>query len=182
MKKTALNLPDLNESYHDEFGPIDPEVYNAAHSIWPNAERLAAEIIYDVHLGMQLMMRAIARVSSARAAGTEIINLKFYLLRSYKNLLLAELEKENGRHRILAEHHNSQSISATESEESLNRKILINELRLEMDDWMREVFDLLVLGYAFEELVPEFGSASNVIRSKFSKRLVRLSKKLSSRL
>lgn len=182
MKKSVSSLPDLNEAYKDEFGAIDPEVYSAAQLVWPYAERLAAEMIYDVHLGMQLMIRAVARVSSARAAGTEIINLRFYLLRSYKNLLLAELEKENGRHRILAENAATHSLSVGESEDALNRKILINELRLEMDDWMRDVFDLLVLGYAFEDLIPEFGSASNVIRSKFSKRLARLSKKFSSRL
>jgi hypothetical protein len=43
-----------------------------------------------------------------------------------------------------------------------------------MDDWTRDVFDYLRLGYKYEELVPQFGTAANVIRSKFSKKTAQL--------
>lgn len=176
------SFPDLDGAYQDEFGAVDTEVYNEARALWPHAERLAADIICDTHLGLELMIRAVARVSAARSSGAQILNLRFYLLRSYKNLLLAELEKENGRQRLLRDRFAERTLSPSDTEDAINKKILINELRLEMDDWMREVFDLLVLGYAFEELVPRYGSASNVIRSKFSKKLARFTKKITSRL
>lgn len=175
------DFPDLEDGYRDEHGVIDRDVYAAAQALWPYAERLAADLIYDTHLGVELMLRAAARVTSSRHSGTQILNIKFYLLRSYKNLLLGELEKENGRHRILFERMPQGEVRPGDSEDCINRKILINELRLEMDDWMREVFDLLVIGYAFEDLVPRYGSAANVIRSKFSKKLARFSRKLSLR-
>ncbi len=178
MKTDFKPLPEIEEGFVDEFGAIDPDVYTEAQKIWPQAERLAEQMLFDGQLGLQLLMKAVARVTAARNSGTEITNLRFYLLRSFKNLLLAELEKENGRGRLIQEHVRPDDTWRPGTEDELNRKILINELRLEMDDWMREVFDLMVLGYTFEELVPRLGSASNVIRSKFSKKLLRLSKSI----
>ena len=182
MTPKTDKLPSIESGFVDEFGEMDPSVYAAAQEIWPKAERWAEQILFDVHLGTQLMMKAVARVTAAKLAGTEITNLRFYLLRSFKNLILAELEKENGRSKLINERLAPDASRRHGSEDELNRKILINELRLEMDDWMREVFDLLVLGYTFEELVPRYGSASNVIRSKFSKKLIRLNRKVSLRV
>ena len=51
-----------------------------------------------------------------------------------------------------------------------------------MDDWTREVFDYLRLGYKYEELVPHCGSAANVIRSKFSKKIARLAREIQTEL
>lgn len=176
-QERSAQLPQLDSSFIDQFGEIDLEVYEAARTIWPIAERLADRILFDGHLGIELMFKAASKVTAAQKAGTQIVNLKYYLLKSYKHLLLADLEKENGRRRILSENGFAASSSLLDAEAQLHRKILINQLRLEMDDWMREVFDHLRLGYTFEELAEHYGMAANVLRSKFSKKLARLKKK-----
>jgi len=126
------------------------------------------------------MLKAAANVSRAREKNpSAIINLKLYLFRSYKNLLLAELELENNRREKLDRwFRDRESFFEHDEEDKINKKILINELRLKMDDWTRGVFDYLRLGYRYEELVPRFGSAANVIRSKFSKRTARLMREI----
>jgi len=172
-----VQLPQLDSSFTDQFGEIDLDVYEAARSIWPIAERLAERILFDGHLGVELMFKAASKVTASQNAGTKIVSLKYYLLQSYKHLLLAELEKENGRKRILAERAFTGHSTPPDPEDHLHKKILINQLRLEMDDWMREIFDHLRLGYTFEELANHYGIAANVLRSKFSKKLARLKKK-----
>jgi len=176
-QERSAQLPQLDNSFIDQFGEIDLEVYEVARNVWPIAERLAERILFDGHLGIELMFKAASKVTAAQKAGTTVVNLKYYLLKSYKHLLLAELEKENGRKRILSEHVSIISPSSPDAEAELHRKILINQLRLEMDDWMREIFDHLRLGYSFEELAEHYKMGANVLRSKFSKRLARLKKK-----
>jgi hypothetical protein len=176
-QERAAQLPQLDSSFIDQFGEIDLEVYEAARLVWPIAERLADRILFDGHLGIELMFKAASKVTAAQKAGTKVVNLKYYLLKSYKHLLLADLEKENGRRRILSEHVDAVTPASPDAEAELHRKILINQLRLEMDDWMREVFDHLRLGYSFEELAGHYGVGANVLRSKFSKKLARLKKK-----
>lgn len=173
----STQLPPLDSSFTDQFGEIDLDVYEAARSVWPIAERLAERILFDSHLGVELMFKAASKVTAAQVSGTKIISLKYYLLQSYKHLLLADLEKENGRKRILSEHAGGFQSSQPDPEAQLHRKILINQLRLEMDDWMREVFDHLRLGYTFEELAVHYNIGANVLRSKFSKKLNRLKKR-----
>jgi hypothetical protein len=176
-QERSVQLPPIDSSFTDQFGEIDLAVYEAARAIWPIAERLAERILFDGHLGVELMFKAASKVTAAQKSGTKIVSLKYYLLQSFKHLLLADLEKENGRRRILVERGYGGNSANTDPEEQLHRKILINQLRLEMDDWMREVFDHLRLGYSFEELAPHYGMAANVLRSKFSKKLARLKKK-----
>lgn len=167
----------------DEFGKIDPDVYKTAEQIWAPAERLAEEILHDSQKGLELMFKAVANVSRARAnRSSPIINLRSYLYQSFKHLILAELEKQN-RHLKKNENWFLETAGPGQADEDeINKKILINELRLKMDDWTREVFDLLRLGYGYEELVPQYGNAANAIRSKFSKKTARLAREIQERI
>lgn len=174
MSQQLSQLPPIEAAYVDEHGLVDPDVYHLAQQLWPQARRLAAELLNDDHFGMELMLKAVARVSAVKGAGVEIVNPKYYLLRAYKNLLLAELEKEKGRDRLLAANSDATVQDLYIDEERINRRILISEIKAQMDDWTLHVFEYLALGYSFEELVPTFGSASNVIRSKYHKKMNRL--------
>jgi hypothetical protein len=179
-RQAVNNFPPLEAAYTDEFGTIDPHVYQTAKEIWSPAERLAVELLHDSQKGLQLMMKAVAAVSRIRES-TPIGNLAAYLYRSYKRLILAELEKEKGHQRIMSGRFSSDDF-INETEDELNRKILINELRRRMDNWTREVFDYLCLEYKFKDLVPRYGTAENVIRSKYSKKVAKLARRITAEI
>lgn len=181
MNNRASYFPPLQDAYQDQFGPIETDMYETALEIWPQAERFATDILGDSHLGVELMLKSVARVCAMRKSGVEIIKPKFYLLRTFKNLVLADYDKAKSRNGILLNHFGHEDLQV-DQESAICRKILLDELRLQMDDWTRAVFDHLVLGFSFEELVPRFGSASNVIRSKYHKKLRRLTALSSRRL
>lgn len=184
MKHSVSKFPAIEEAYDEEFGTVDIEVYQVAKEIWLHAEHLAVNLLQDSHKGVQLLNKAVAQVSRLQKKHPAAIkNLKSYLYRSYKNLLLAELEKENHRREILNGWRRDHDALFEENEEAkINKKILVNEIRLRMDDWTREVFDLLQIGYKYEELVPLYGSAANVIRSKFSKKTANLARKIQNEM
>lgn len=174
--ESVTDFPPIEAAYKDEFGEVDPEVYQTAKEIWSPAKSFALRLFHDSHRGLDLLLKAVVKVSRARKT-VEINNLKGYLFLTYKRLVLAELEKENGHRRILAEHYDTDGFN-TKPEDDLNKKILINELRRRMDDWMREVFDFLSLGYNYEDLVPRYGKAANIIRSKYSKKTAKLARRI----
>lgn len=174
----VCDFPPIETAYVDEFGTVDPEVYQTAKLLWSSAEHLAVRCLHDRHEGIRLMIKAVASVSRVREnAPTKIKNLRAYLYLSYKRLVLAELEKTNGHQRQLVEKQFGKEILENDATQ-INRQILINELRRQMDEWTRDVFDLLCLGYTFEELVPEFGKKSNAVRSKYSKNVTRLARQI----
>ncbi len=180
----TVDFPLIKAAYTEEFGKIDLEIYEIAENLWKScAERLATDILHDSPKGMQLMLKAVAKVSGVRQNNpSQIQNLRAYLYRCYKNLLLAEIEKENSHQRILDDLHSAPEISLKNEEDEINRKILVNEIRRRMDDWTRAVFDYHKLGFTFEEMVPQFGSAANVIRSRYSKDVARLARQINSEL
>ena len=184
MKQVVSNFPIIERTYDEEFGKVDREVYQIAKTLWLHAENLAVKLLHDSPKGMRLMLKAVAKVSRVRKKDPSAIkNLNSYLFRAYKNLILAELEQENNHRGKLDSWFREQETAFEYDEEAkLNKKILINELRLKMDDWTREVFDYLRLGYKYEELVPHCGSAANVIRSKFSKKIARLAREIQTEL
>lgn len=172
QQSTLTDFPPIDKSYADPFGEVDPFVYDIARDIWPTARQLADEMIGDRHLGADLMLKAVASVSAARRKA-EISNLRSYLFRAYRNTLLTECAKRNGRRRII-DTMDSEPADQVSERAALERRILIDECRGQMEPWMREVFDLLAIGFTFDELVPKYGAAANVIRSKFSKKLKQL--------
>lgn len=93
MSTPEHELPPLQEGYEDEFGRIDPEVYQAAGAIWPAAANFGEFALHDRGLASNLMMKAAARVSETIASGKSIENLKGYLLITFKRLVAREREK-----------------------------------------------------------------------------------------
>ncbi len=185
MSRTlTIDFPLIEAAYTEEFGEIDPEIYEIAKNLWNScAERLAVHLLRDAPKGMQLMLQAVANVSRVRRNNSlQIKNLRTYLYCSYKYLLLRELERENSHRRILENSIPAREISARCEEDDINRKILVNELRRRMNEWTRAVFDCHKLGYTFEEMSPRFGSAANVIRSKYSKEIARLAREINADL
>jgi DNA-directed RNA polymerase specialized sigma24 family protein len=176
------DFPPIEAAYDEEFGRVDPEIYEVGRNLWTTcANRLAEKLLHDSPKGMQLMLKAVAKVSSVhRNQPSEIKNIRSYLYRSYKNLILIELEKENSRQELIHSRIHQSEVPRESEEDTLNQKILVNELRRKMDSWMREVFELRVLGYDYEELAPKYGSAGNVIRSKFSKKLAQLAQEINA--
>jgi DNA-directed RNA polymerase specialized sigma24 family protein len=175
----GIPWPPLNAAYLDEFGVIDPEVYTAAGHMWRKGERFALSAIGDAAAGLRLMMRAAAVVTRKRTApGSAIENLNAYLFQTYKHLVLAVMEKENG-HRRLDLEHQAESASAPDADSrELERRILLQQIVGRMDDWMREVFELLTLGYTYEEIGRLRRERGNVVRSRFSKQLRQLVNRL----
>jgi len=180
VKQVVSDFPTIETAYDEEFGKIDPEVYEAAKTLWLHAEHLAVKLLHDSPKGIRLMLKAVAKVSRVRENNPSVIvNLNSYLFRAYKNLVLAELEQENNRRGKLDRWFREREAVFDDSEEvKINKRILINELRLKMDDWTRNVFDYLRLGYKYEDLVPQFGTAANVIQSKFSKKTAQLMREI----
>ena len=126
------------------------------------------------------MMKAAAKVSKRKAEfpGEEIHDLKGYLYKVFKNIVFSELEKEAG-HREFAAVLEQKALDSTEAlTQELERKILIDELVQRMDPQTRSVFELLVLGYTFEEIARLTNGKANVLRSRFSKRIRSLSQRI----
>jgi hypothetical protein len=63
-------------------------------------------------------------------------------------------------------------------EAEINQTILVDEILRRSDDWTREVYEDLILGYTFEELAPKFGLKANGLRSKWSKKITKLKEQI----
>lgn len=180
MAKHAETIwPLLETSYTDEFGEIDLEVYATAGRLWSQGEKYARSALGDTSTGLRLMLKAAAIVSRKQATpGNLIANLSAYLFQTYKHLVLAELEKENGhRQRETERRAEIESLSISLAED-VDRKILVQQIIGRMDLWMRETFELLTLGHNFEEIAKLRGSNAHVLRTKFNRHLKRLTKQI----
>jgi DNA-directed RNA polymerase specialized sigma24 family protein len=181
MKLTGTSWPPIEQAFTDECGLIDREVYDAAATLWPQAERLALQTLRDAATGQHLMMKACALVTRQRhTASPEISNLPAYLYRTWKRLLLAELEKENGHRQLEAALLESATQQRDDSAAEPDHKILVQQLMQRMDPWTRKVFQLRALGFTFEEIGPALGLGGHIIRTRFSKRLKRLAAQLAA--
>lgn len=178
-KTTGTIWPPLQNTYTDEFGQIEPEVYTAAGTLWNRAEHFAISTLGDSATGLRLMVKAAAIVSRKRAAQDDHINyLSAYLFQTYKHLVLAELEKENGHRQREREMGMASASSPDSLAEDVDRKILVQQIMGRMDEWMRGVFEMQILGYTFEEIGQLRNQNAHVLRTKFNKRLKRLMKEL----
>ena len=159
--------PALETGYEDAYGPVDPEVHQAAREVWANAEHLAIDRLHDSVIGYALLKRAVVAVSGlAPDKRDQIRDLPGYLFQTYKRLVLAELEKQN-RHRK-ADVAASELVRPLISDaDRMDRHILIAELVRRMDPWTRDVFEALTLGYTFEEVADALGSNPHVVRNRF---------------
>jgi DNA-directed RNA polymerase specialized sigma24 family protein len=175
--KTAW--PDIQAAYVDEFGPIEPSVYAQAGTLWPVVEPLVLRTIKDVQNGQRLMMKAVALVSRKFAEQPErMINLKSYLFQVFRHLLFEELEKLTGHAERDVEAAARIAVIPQRSEDEINRIVLIHEILQRADKWTRETFELLTLGYTFDEIGRKSGMKANFVRSRLSKRLQKLAEQV----
>jgi hypothetical protein len=171
------NWPAIEDGYNDEFGWIDPDIHKTAGELWDRGgEGFAISTLRDEMAGQRLMLKAAALVTRRRVAAAEIENIPAYLYQTYKHLILAELEKENGHRRSESNISNEKLSTLVEGSpgEDVERRILIQQLMSRMDEWTREIFELLIVGYSFEMIGQLKNKKSNVLRSKFNKQLKRL--------
>jgi len=170
-----IAFPTLRETYVDEYGPIEEQVYTEAVALWPQAEQFAIRTLGDPQIGINLMYHAAAIVSRILVSEPDKIqSVPGYLFVTYKRLVLAELKKQNS-HRLIEEGLSATTLAET-SAHSLEQKILIEQIRSRMEPKMKKVFELLVLGYSFEEIGPEVGMKANVLRSYHSKQIQKIIK------
>jgi DNA-directed RNA polymerase specialized sigma24 family protein len=171
--------PEIQEGYEDEFGPVDPEVYKLAGTVWPLAQAHILRTINDYDTGQRLLVKAVVIVSRKCAEKPDqITNVKAYLIKTFYHLLLEELEKRSKHDQLETEVVDSIQSIATRSDADIERTILLHEIRQRADKWTREVLSDLVLGYKFEELADKYGMKANRLRSTWSKKLRRLEQQI----
>lgn len=177
----SMTWPTYDCGYQDTEGYIDPDVYRTAGELWTQAKELAASELNDEADGISLMLKAAAYVTKRRESGSEPIeNLKSYLFKVYQRLLW----KYRERLRLTSPLDDEliEPFVATfegavnDPSKSVERRILLQEICSRMDDWTLEVFQLLSVGHTFEEIALHLGTQSNQVRSKFSKRIMRLAR------
>jgi DNA-directed RNA polymerase specialized sigma24 family protein len=167
----------LEDGYTDEFGAVLPEVYRTAGELWPQAESFIHTTIRDCAAGLRLMIKAAAAVSREIERRTvQIQDPKAYLWVAFRRLILDELKKEN-RYQSL-ETDEEPPADSIDLPKTLIDKILIGEMRAEMDSWTRTVFDMRALEYPFEEIARMIEMRPNALRSKFSKEMKKLRRRL----
>jgi DNA-directed RNA polymerase specialized sigma24 family protein len=179
MADDVIKWPPLDAVYNDEFGAVDPAIYDVAGELWPVAWRFTQAKLGDAALALQLMIKAVTIVSRRQAemqGGIE--NPIAFLRRTFERLVLGELQKRNRRRELEDERLMELLPHAEDTAQNLDNKILIEQLYLHMDEWMKKAFELRVLEYSFEEMEAVFGMKANLIRSKYSKELKRLRRQI----
>jgi hypothetical protein len=170
--------PSIADGYNDEFGWIDPDIHQMAGEVWnERGYSFAVSTIRDEMAGQRLMFKAAALVTRRRATpDARIENVSGYLFQTYRRLVLAEMEKESGHRRSESDAVNDNLSAFMEGSltEDVERRILIQQLMSRMDEWTREIFQLLTLGYSFETIGQSKNTQSNVLRSRFHKQVKRL--------
>jgi DNA-directed RNA polymerase specialized sigma24 family protein len=178
QKLSETAWPTVDAPYIDEGGPVDPEVHQAAGTIWQHAEVFATSTLRDPAAGARLLMKAVIIVSRRRAApDIRIDDLRSFVFQVYKHLVLAELKKQNRRREIEARWEDF-VVPARSVADEIDRRILIEQLCERMDQSTRDVDQWRVLGYTFENIAQFLGLGANHVRSEFSKRMARLREQL----
>jgi DNA-directed RNA polymerase specialized sigma24 family protein len=171
--------PTIEQTYTDEFGEIDRDVFATALQIWPQARPLALGILRDEQAGYTLLFKACAQVTRKRADNSAAIeNLPAYLFRTWKRLLLYELEKENGHRRREAEMAESLPQASDSDADNLDRKILIQQILKRTDEQTRRIFWYLCLGFTFPEIGEKLGRNPDVLRATYNQQIRKLEKQL----
>lgn len=167
--------PEIDGPYEDEFGPVDPDVYKLAGTIWPLAQVHILRTIHDYDSGQRLLVKAVVTVSRKCVEQPErMTNVRAYLFKTFYRLLLEELEKRGKHDPLDTKVIDSIQIIATRNDVDIDRTILLHEIRERADEWTRQVFDDRVLGYTFEELEGKYGVKANHLRAEWAKKVGRL--------
>jgi DNA-directed RNA polymerase specialized sigma24 family protein len=179
MPGSDIDWPRLETRYEDESGPVDPEVHRAAGELWPRARRMANDLLGDPATGYGLLQRAVSAVSrlTLHERG-RIRDVVPYLFKTYKRLVLAEVEKVNGHRLKQIEAAELWHSAGADPARSLDRGLLVQELAARLDPWARHVFELLVLGYSFDEIGPLVNRNPHVARNRFRLAVRRVAKQI----
>ena len=171
--------PEVATAYQDEWGAVTYEVYQAAESLREQAESYARAALGAEADGRTLLAKAAATVTRALEDRHEpIASLEAYLFQTYKRMVAAEAEKERARSRILAERARDASQNGHDASAELDQYILIEQLRMRMNQRTRAVFDLLALGHTFEEIGSKLGKSSRAIRNNYYEQVARLKQEI----
>jgi len=176
---TSSSWPLLSTIYQDEYGSIDPDVYAAAGKLWPKVQSQLYRDQFPSDAGRTLMLRAAALVTRTLGSRIEQIeNLHGYLWVAFRRLLVDEIERNILHSKLDAEYVKGLTSATPNSEDEIEKLILIDQIRNLADNWLREVIELLLLGHTFEEIADFHGKKANAIRSKFHKKVKKLRKTL----
>lgn len=169
------------QAFEDEFGPIERPVYEAGQQLWPRLESHARQTLGDGAAGQRLLMKACALVTRKyRENPAAIQNLPAYLHRTWQRLVLAELEKLNGHRRLAAQLVAEETAAQTwrQTSAELDRRILLQQIIGQMDDWTRRVFEYLTLGFTYDEIAAQMGGNGHALRMRFDRQIKQLTKRL----
>jgi DNA-directed RNA polymerase specialized sigma24 family protein len=173
------------------------EIYEKARSLLPAAKSFASRAGIDAFAADEILMEAADKVVEAKQRGTsDIRNLSAYLFTTYKHLLLAWIRARLRERNLPAgEHYDRDEDSTsggwefltdpTDYYKQVERKILVDEIVRRMDEETRFIFSQLLLGFTYAEIVARFREKfdekieENVLRSKYSKAVGKLTKELS---
>jgi RNA polymerase sigma factor (sigma-70 family) len=170
----------LTPTFKNSFSSINAEAYEAARQVWPNALHFAQHHGLDASDALEPFLKVVESVSKAieRHDSEEIKSLPNYLFRSYQRAIWRKL-KEEKQHESL-DFVNNDIASIADVSDAMERTILLGEIVARMDKQNHQVFELLILGYSFEEIGRKLNISPNVIRARFSRELRRLAKEVNA--
>jgi hypothetical protein len=175
MENSRISWPSwqsLSPTFKASYKTIDRDVYETAGSIWPQALSLARRTNLDESFAFSVMMAAVESVS--RTATGEIDSLAGYLFVTFKRQLFAEARKIQSSASAVA----VAGDVIDDAARGIERNILLEEIVAHMDDETLKIYEKLILGYTFEEIARQQHQQSNLIRSKFNKRIKKIATKL----
>jgi DNA-directed RNA polymerase specialized sigma24 family protein len=176
------------EDFTGQLAPDDIEkVFSVARSLLPAALAVVRSFKLDPTIAEDCLMEAahlvLERLGDIKAGrlgqSAQITNVPGYIFTSYKHLVLAELRQSRRLQQV-----DDLELESMQSTPDLalefERKLLIDEIIQHFDEQTRFIYDRLVLGYTYEEIVPAFENTfsvevkANALRSRFSKAIQKI--------
>lgn len=165
---------DLNED----------EIVKVAQSLLPAARAMAGRAHQASVPVEDLMQEAISKVGPWRRRKPPITNLPAYLFTTYKHLLWAYLRRTQ-QEVNLSESAWGRLPASANPLQTIEAKILIEEIVKRLKEEERFIFNCLALDYSYREISKmyerQFGTkmGESVLRSKFSKAVKKLAEEIS---
>lgn len=178
----ALDWGTLKSDYTDEFGRVAPDVYAAAGRLWRQAQNYAGDVLHDTDPARvrTLLLKSAAQVTRVRdEKSQQISELDGYLFKTFKRGVCDELEKDGNRRCYETEAHLYAEMRG--QVDNVERRILLNEIVAQMDEWTRSVYQWRTLGYNFDEIGRHVGLSEKAVSNKYQRRTESLMKHFKER-
>jgi len=162
----------------------EDDIAKVARSLLPAARAMAGRAHQASVPVEDLMQEAISKVGPWRPRKSPIGNLPAYLFTTYKHLLWAYLRRTEQEVTLSESEWGMLPASANPSQ-TIEAKILIEEIVKRLKEEDRFIFNCLALDYSYREISQlyerQFGTkiGENVLRSKFSKAVKKLAEEFS---